>query len=290
MGRYAMDDKARARLEAAITPRGDSSPPRFADSPEFRRRNSSALMLRRFPVASHSAALFSLENALAAIVANAQDLARAGEEAIENAYFKPAFIETGLNGDAINWRYWVHQMPVLSALQAACLMSALEPDLFAGLSGHPGADDPTQNIAKARKIQRLAEAQGKLTASPSAWVEWAKERDISVHTGFLLAVRELQPDDATTKGQAVNATASNEVDKSDECGKGNKKIWDDAKLRALWNESILPGVTQQNLADKYCVSRQRIATLLKEANGKFSALGNSTNNKYLGLTVHRMGG
>jgi len=113
------------------------------------------------------------------------------EEKYAVAYQQAAHDETGLNGDAINWRYWVHQMPVLSAAQAACLMSALEPHLFENLNGQPSSDDPTKNIQKARKIQELAEAQGKLTASPAEWVEWAKSLRIKVHTGFLLAVWEL---------------------------------------------------------------------------------------------------
>lgn len=112
------------------------------------------------------------------------------DERIADAYLESAYDETGLNGTAINWRYWVHQMPVLSAAQAACLMSALEPDLYASLNGRHGQDDPARNITKARKIQRLAEANGKLTASPDEWIAWAKAQRISVHTGFLLAVGE----------------------------------------------------------------------------------------------------
>ncbi len=112
------------------------------------------------------------------------------------AYLQAAYDETGLNGNAINWRYWVHQLPVISAAQAACLMSALEPDLFANLDGrnwqdNPARIDPARNIEKARKIQRLAEAQGKPTASPAEWVGWAQAQTLEVHTGFLLAVEEL---------------------------------------------------------------------------------------------------
>jgi len=49
---------------------------------------------------------------------------------------------------------------------------------------------------------------------------------------------------------------------------GNKKIWDDAKSKALWEESIMPGVTQQSLAEKHGVSRQRIAKLIKTVKEK----------------------
>jgi hypothetical protein len=106
-------------------------------------------------------------------------------------HMQSAFDETGLNGTSINWRYWVEQMPALTAIQAACLMSALEPDNFSNLNERPGKDDPAQNIDKARKIHRLAEAHGKLTAAPDEWLRWARSLNIKVHIGFVLAVSEL---------------------------------------------------------------------------------------------------
>lgn len=134
------------------------------------------------------------------------------------AYVQAAYDETGLNGNAINWRYWVHQLPVISAAQAACLMSALEPDLFANLDGrnwqdNPARIDPARNIEKARKIQRLAEAQGKLTASPVEWVGWAQAQSLEVHTGFLLAVEEL-PETTSVQGDAAPAAKSGTVKRS----------------------------------------------------------------------------
>lgn len=51
--------------------------------------------------------------------------------------------------------------------------------------------------------------------------------------------------------------------------KTNKLIWDDALLRALYEESILPGVTQTGLAIKHGVSRQRIGKLLNQAKENF---------------------
>ncbi|MDO9012291.1 MAG: hypothetical protein Q7U78_10880 [Gallionella sp.] len=51
----------------------------------------------------------------------------------------------------------------------------------------------------------------------------------------------------------------------------NEKTWDDARLRTLWEESIMPGVTQTSLATKHGVTRQRIAALIKTAKVKFSA-------------------
>lgn len=132
----------------------------------------------------------------------------------EAAHLQAAYDETGLNGNAINWRYWVHQLPVISAAQAACLMSALEPDLFANLDGrnwqdNPARIDPARNIEKARKIQRLAEAQGKPSASPAEWVGWAQAQSLEVHTGFLLAIEEL-PETTSVQGDAAAAAKGND--------------------------------------------------------------------------------
>lgn len=131
------------------------------------------------------------------------------EEKTDAAHMKAAFDETGLNGTAINWRYWVEQMPTLSAAQAACLMSALDPDKFVTWSERPGRKDPSRNIEKARAIQRLAESQGRLTASPKEWLEWAQGRRFNVHTGFLLAVWELpeQPPIPADSGSEYDAEA-----------------------------------------------------------------------------------
>lgn len=131
------------------------------------------------------------------------------------AYLQAAYDETGLNGNAINWRYWVHQLPVISAAQAACLMSALEPDLFANLDGrnwqdNPARIDPARNIEKARKIQRLAEAQGKPSASPAEWVGWAQAQSLAVHTGFLLEVEEWL-ETTSVQGDAAPAVKGNDV-------------------------------------------------------------------------------
>ncbi len=51
--------------------------------------------------------------------------------------------------------------------------------------------------------------------------------------------------------------------------KGEK--WSDAELRTLLEESKLPGMTQDKLAQKYGVTRQRISKLLREAKDKFEA-------------------
>lgn len=107
-----------------------------------------------------------------------------GREAIA----KSAYEETGLNGTPIDWRYWVHQIPLLSAAEAARLMSALDPVKFCNLANRPGTDDPSEHCKKAEKIQRLAEREGMVEATPSAWIAWTNERRILVHAGFRIEV------------------------------------------------------------------------------------------------------
>lgn len=113
------------------------------------------------------------------------------DDDIGERIFIASFAETVYNENAINWRYWVHQMPSLTAAQAARLMSALDPDVFENLDARPNKNDPERMCKRAKAIQRLAEAEQVMTAAPSAWLAWADERDLKVHDGFRLAVEEL---------------------------------------------------------------------------------------------------
>lgn len=81
---------------------------------------------------------------------------------------------------------------------------------------------------------------------------------------------EIKSGDAAAKGEAAPAATPKAAT--------NKKAWDDAKLRTLWDESIMPGVTHASLAEKHGVTRQRIGTLLKEAKNKFSKMKSSPQN------------
>ena len=105
--------------------------------------------------------------------------------------FNAAFAESVCNDTAINWRYWVEQMPRISAAEAARLMCALDPDLFKSLDHRPNKNDPSDLCRKAEMIQRLAERQGMQTASPADWLAWAGEQKIKVHDGFRIEVESL---------------------------------------------------------------------------------------------------
>jgi hypothetical protein len=102
--------------------------------------------------------------------------------------FNAGFLETILNGRAINWRYWICHMSTLSAAQAARLMSALDPDIFENLENRPNKNDSSKHTKRARDIQRLAENQNLMSATPAEWLEWAVAHGLNVHTAFFLEV------------------------------------------------------------------------------------------------------
>lgn len=111
-----------------------------------------------------------------------------------NDEYRAAFRETVYNGRPINWRYWVHQIPMLTACEASRLLSGLDPDIFENLEFRPNANDPSAACARARMIQRLAQREGLNDASPSDWLQWANRKTIAVHVGYRSAMRS---DDGT---------------------------------------------------------------------------------------------
>lgn len=139
------------------------------------------------------------------------------EETLEdkraNDDLQSAFDEEGLNGRIINWDFWVHRKPALNSFQAACLMSALEPNVFKNLDGKPGIDDSKKNIEKVKVIQLEAEEQGRQTASAAEWVEWAQSMGFKVYKGFTRAVRELP--EATVENTQKAEAVTDATQKSD---------------------------------------------------------------------------
>ena len=114
-------------------------------------------------------------------------------EGLAEREFTAAFSEVVNNGIAINWRYWVHQLPALTAGEAARLMCGLDPDLFKSLENRPNKNDQTELCKKAAMIQRLAEREGMESATPSEWIAWADQHQIAVHDGFTMEVASVAP-------------------------------------------------------------------------------------------------
>jgi hypothetical protein len=126
-----------------------------------------------------------------AVDAGSSNAEAAGELDRDQRDFNASFAETVYNEHAIDWRYWVLQMPSLTAAQASRLMSALDPDVFEDLAARPNENDPSRMCKRAKAMQRLAEAEEFRSASPADWLAWAHERDLKIHDGFRLAVEEL---------------------------------------------------------------------------------------------------
>lgn len=162
--------------------------------------------------------------------------------------FEAAFLETVSNGAPLNWRYWVHQLPMLTAGEAARLMCGLDPDLFKSLESHPNNIEPGDSCKKAAMIQRLAEREGKESAIPGEWIFWADKQQIKVHDGFRLEV-ELLPAKTTA-----------------EPAPGTGKKWTPEKLAEM--KAYREGHTMPETAVKYGISEQRIRELLPRRNPK----------------------
>lgn len=179
-------------------------------------------------------------------------------ENIEEREFLAAFSESVHNGEPINWRYWVRQLPTLTTAEAARLMCGLDPDLFKDLESRPNKNDPSRMCRKAAMIQRLAEREGKESARPDEWITWADEHQIAVHDGFRL---EVESAPATDNAKPAPVVA------------GGKK-WTPERLAEL--KAYREAHTMPETADKFGISQQRIRDLLPSKKAKatpFAGLG-----------------
>lgn len=110
-----------------------------------------------------------------------------------DAAFLAGFVEQTNNGRDISWRYWVGQMPSLSAAEACRLLSGLDPDLYEDINARPvPANNVNEACKKAVMLERLAAREGKDRDSAAGWLEWARQREFVVHPGFILGVHEYQ--------------------------------------------------------------------------------------------------
>jgi len=100
-----------------------------------------------------------------------------------------------------------------------------------------------------------------------------------------LVMEGLQSDTMSISEEQAK-TAADALDRAqpEETKRSNTLIWDNARLRALLDESILPGVTNTSLGKKHGVSRQRIGALLETAKEKFGASNRSRSSHPFGLT------
>lgn len=123
--------------------------------------------------------------------ADSTDANRRTDYETAESEFVAAFSEAVNNGRAINWKYWAEQMPHWTAAQAARLICALDPDVFENLDHRPNKNDPSDLTDRAKKIQRLAEAQDTGLKNPDEWLNWAESLGLHVHPGLRLAINAL---------------------------------------------------------------------------------------------------
>lgn len=166
-----------------------------------------------------------------------------------------SFKEHVYNGKIINWRYWVHQLPELHVTEAARLMCGLDPEVFESLDNRPNKNDPTDLVAEARRLQRLAERQNLFTAPPAKWLEWAGLHGFDVHGGFRIEVEKTQQNGAGEAKPPVLAMKE----------EAQRNVWDEAANRQLLKDLGQPGATHADVAKKYGTSRSFIGKQKKKA-------------------------
>jgi hypothetical protein len=188
-----------------------------------------------------------------------------------------------------DWDYWPY-LPTVKPWQACALALNIEPDSVdyrpKSWDGQPETWDgfPSEVGDHFIKLLQLLVAnqfeKKHFTKNFSMGVRLSEFAAWCVHVGFAippelsaLAASPERPQVAPrVEAVPVTSPSGDDMEQTliDEKIVTNKKIWDDSKLKALWEESILPGVTQKSLSDKYGISRQRIAYLIKTAKNKFS--------------------
>lgn len=120
-----------------------------------------------------------------------------------------------------------------------------------------------------RALKRAFEDVAETDPKPRTLLDWrdvAKREGLRYHEWIdeyeQARIEELPADaDAGDGGGTVNVRAGATT-------KRNK--WTDVALKALWQESILPDMTQKVLAEKFGVTHQSISKQLKRASERFS--------------------
>lgn len=144
----------------------------------------------------------------------------------DEAEFIAAFTETINNDRLIDWRYWAQQMPVWTPSQAARLLCGLDPDAYESYESRPTRNDVSIPVTAARKIERLADAQGIHSLSPAKWLAWAVSSGFPVHAGLRLAVESVSENNGP--GQNVAAIQAS--------GPIQRTLWQEREILRVINE------------------------------------------------------
>ncbi|OIQ94831.1 hypothetical protein GALL_231860 [mine drainage metagenome] len=133
------------------------------------------------------------------------------------------FIECANNeGEPIDWRFWVRNMPELTTAQAARLMAALNPQLHHDL--HLKRNERAGAAKRrAQELEILAAAHRMESASPRDWLAWADGLGEAVHVGFRLAVMELTQPETAPAGQAATIAEGPTLPEQWKAAAGNRQ-------------------------------------------------------------------
>ncbi|MDE3022688.1 MAG: hypothetical protein KGI54_12660 [Pseudomonadota bacterium] len=143
----------------------------------------------------------------------------------------------------IDWEYWLEKMPSLTRAQASRLMSGLAPETYKDLEKSPNKNDHGEQRLRAKKIETLAEAEGKENDGSLEWLLWGESKGLTISGAFTLNVRKFKYREQEKKKQAEGRYTLKEaaeiLEKEGEARDGQMlaklmKAVESGELKAYW--------------------------------------------------------
>ncbi len=179
------------------------------------------------------------------------------------------FIECANNqGEPIDWLFWAHKLPELTAAQAVRLMAGLNPDLFKSLEIERNESAGAAKM-RAQRLEILAAGHHMERASPREWLAWADGLGEPVHVGYRLAVMKFTEPEATPAGEAVTIAGPGKMGNTT---KGRRTHPLGAEIEAARREATSP--------DDYHSVYAELQRLAEQGKGPFIGFAEGEGCKY----------
>jgi hypothetical protein len=167
---------------------------------------------------------------------------------------------------------WLKPGKVASAQEAALALCGCNPLARNGAGARPVVEGSmgTQYERMLAHFEKVEQADLSMHRTLPDWWNLAVSGGFARHPHIddLLrtpAVSQQHGQVASSAGATIHAPAPAEAPRQTP----KRRRWSREQLHTLWLESIQVGVTKAQLAQKYCVSRQRISALLRQAADTF---------------------
>lgn len=180
----------------------------------------------------------------------------------------------------VDWAFWPASRRVTRD-EAIALSIGLDPhSLYSNIDGRINPEfcpDNATAILFLKRLNLLTASNSRTNILLSEIAVWAVSISLSPIPPELAAMarKHVESVSAPALQNNVPVTPAKVGAGETVTRRTNEKKWNDEALRALWSESIQPGVKHDSLAKKHGVTRQRISALLIKAKEKFSASGKS---------------